>query len=304
MARQPFSSSISDTFDPYGAFRSMPVRSTLPTAYYFLRNILIAGALAGGIVALYRNDVFRDLARRAGQEERYLSYEKFFLGSPGWGTPRSMEPVLAGAAVAQPLEASAAATPTADVAPTATQALAAPAPIAETATTVAQPSQPVAAAAPIAQPAPSPATKPAAPADPLAPVSLDSLPLLGGSRGRASAPVSVAALPAAAPPPRAAAPVSHAPPPAPASRAVASTSGSKTKAIAVSLDEEPSASPARAPKAKPAPEPPPEPPPAPVAAKPEPKGPKTSDARPSDNPLLGAIRSAVRARPPKDGVPQ
>jgi hypothetical protein len=51
--------------------------------------------------------------------------------------------------------------------------------------------------------------------------------------------------------------------------------------------------------------------PKPVAAKPappprpaEPARPKATEARATDNPLLGAIRGAVRARPAKDTIPQ
>jgi hypothetical protein len=282
MSRQPFTSSLSDAFDPYAALRG----SSLPTAYYFLRNVLIAGALAGGLVALYRNDVILELSRRVGQEQRYLEFEKFFLGSPGWGTPRSMVPVLAGAEDAQPTEIAqqGAATPSPAEPSVAAPAAAGPAPV-ETAAPLASPVQApaTAAPAPVSAPAPAPvaAAKPApsTPVDPLAPVSLESLPLLGQSKP-AAAPVAVAA------------PVA----PPPATRSNTSNSGSKSRALAVSLADQ---APAPVPRAaKPKPEP--EPKPAPVAAKPEPKGPKATDPRPSDNPLLGAIRSSVKARPAKD----
>src|SRR3954471_4134737 len=91
-ARNPFASS--DLFDdPYGLVQSSrPARHS--TGYYFIRNLLFVGAVGGGVVAAYRNDGFRDLARHAGLEQRYLDAEKFLVGTPGWGTPRSMEPVL------------------------------------------------------------------------------------------------------------------------------------------------------------------------------------------------------------------
>src|SRR4051795_12045725 len=94
-ARNPFASS-DFLDDPYGLVQSRrPVRHS--TGYYFIRNLLLVGAVAGGLVAAYRNDLFRDLARQAGLEQRYLDAEKFLVGTPGWGTPRSMDPVLTAA---------------------------------------------------------------------------------------------------------------------------------------------------------------------------------------------------------------
>jgi hypothetical protein len=283
MSRQPFSSSLSDAFDPYAALRG----STLPTAYYFLRNILVAGALAGGIVALYRNDMILELSRRVGQEQRYLEFEKFFLGSPGWGTPRSMLPVLAGTDETKPSEpvAPAVAAPfAAEPAPVQTTPPAAT-PVAPSRTETQTARAP--APTPVAAAAPAPVAAARAPVDPLAPVSLESLPLLGQSKP-AAAPVAVNS-----PPPQ-----TRAPAPAPAARSSTTTSGSKARAVSLD-DSSPAAAPPRA--AKPKPEPAAEP--APVAAKPEPKqpkGPKATDPRPNDNPLLGAIRSAVKARPAKE----
>jgi translation initiation factor IF-2 len=272
---------MSDVFDPYGAFA--PSRPTLPTAYYFLRNVLLAGALAGGLFALYRNDVFLELAQKTGQEGRYLEFEKFFLGTPGWGTPRSMQPVLAGASDAKPAEPSIPVTPSA--------ATPEPSPVAAAPAEPPEPRQkPLPAFVPAPVPAPAPAPVAAAPAqpgfDPLAPVSLESLPLLGKKSSSVPAPVSLNSLPPATSPPA-------------AQRSSTSATGSKSKGLAASLEEPAPAAPARA-KAKPEPAPAPEPRPAPVAAKPEPKGPKTTDPHPNDNPLQAAIRSAVRARPPKD----
>jgi len=290
-ARNPFASSIPDAFDPYGSLR--PER--LSTGYYFVRNLLLVAAVVGGFVALYRNDVFRDLARRAGQEQRYLAAEEFLVGTPGWGTPRSMEPVLEGAGPdAAPPAAAAAVT---DAAPAVTQA-AAPAPP--------PPGEPPPAAVPVvaqqaAVAAPAPVAA-ATPSDPLAPVTLDSLPL-AGKAGTPAQPVSFADLPTAH---------GAAPAPAPAARAAAPVAAAAPahngKAIKVSLDDPPASAaggrsiplPTRA-AARPAP--PPAPPPAPVAAKPEPPKVKTTDVHKNDNPLMAAVRGAVRARPAKDSVP-
>jgi hypothetical protein len=309
-ARNPFASS--DIYDPYAMIQSSrPAR--LSTGYYVVRNLLLVGAIAGGLVALYRNDVFRELARRAGQESRYLAAEQSFVGTPGWGTPRSMEPVLAGAPAAT---TEAAAAPVATESPTVAEmpAAVAPAPPAPeppaatpaVAAPAREPASPVVAAAPVQAPAPPPAAAPPAPPpkpiDPLAPVSLDSLPVLTKA-GTVSQPVSFDALPAS----RGAAPASVArtTAPAPAARpAAAPTDRSKAKAIRVSLDETPRSGrsippPTRA--AAPPPAPPPEPPP--VAHKPEPPKLKTTDAHKNDNPLMAAVRSAVKARPPKESVP-
>ena len=76
-ARNPFASSIPDIYDAYAPYSYQ--RKPLSTGYYFVRNLLIVGALCGGFVALYRNDVLRDLARRVGQEPRYLAAEQEFL---------------------------------------------------------------------------------------------------------------------------------------------------------------------------------------------------------------------------------
>jgi len=110
------------------------------------------------------------------------------------------------------------------------------------------------------------------PIDPLKPVSLDSLPVAGGAKNTISLDEPTAA--------RA---------PAPSRPA----SAPNARAMKVSLDEP--AAPAPKPvAAKPAP------PPKPA----EPERPKAIEARPNDNPLTAAIRGAVRARPPKDTVPQ
>ncbi|HWP07828.1 MAG TPA: hypothetical protein VNN72_18915 [Polyangiaceae bacterium] len=321
-ARNPFASSIPDIYDAYAPYSYQ--RKTLSTGYHVVRNLLIVGALCGGFVALYRNDVLRDLSRRVGMEPRYLAAEQFLVGTPGWGTPRSMEPVLAqdgSATAAAPLttplpEPAVAATPPTE----APAAAAAPIPppttepasattVAAAPTPVAAPPTPVAVAPTPVAPAPAPAPAPvaAAPIDPLAPVKFESLPLVGQQAPRAVSfndlpSAHAAAAPARAPAP---APVAHA---APARPAPAPATRGNGKAIKVSLDETPAAHAATArsipapSRAAPPPEPKPEP--KPVAAKPAPPpGPKATEARSSDNPLLAAVRGAVRTRPPKDAVP-
>ena len=91
-ARNPFASSIPDIYDAYAPHRYGG--ATHSTGYYFVRNLLVVVGVCGGLVALYRNDVLRELAKRVGQEPRYLAAEQMLVGTPGWGTPRSMEPVL------------------------------------------------------------------------------------------------------------------------------------------------------------------------------------------------------------------
>jgi hypothetical protein len=326
-ARNPFASSVPDIFDPYALVQTR--RPAHSTAYYFVRNLLLVGAIAGGIVAAYRNDVFRDLARRIGQEPRYLEAETFLVGTPGWGTPRSMESVLnpenhpptadsraASAAQSGDNRASTGTAPvetTAAAAPSPTEDRT-PAPPTETAphvvATTLAPTTPAAASPAAASPAvatPPPAAAPATTAlvatrtatstNSLAPVSFDSLPVVTkGAAPRATA--------AAQPPPArpaAPAPVAHAPAPRPAP-----VDHSHAKAIKVSLDETPEPAshrtvplPTRA--APPPPEPRPAPPPAP--AKPERPQSKPSDVHEGDNPLLAAVRGAVRTHPAKSSVP-
>lgn len=326
-ARNPFASS--DFYDPYALVQTRRPRHS--TGYYFLRNLLLVGGIAGGLVAAYRNDVFRDLARKAGQEQRYLDAEKFLVGSPGWGTPRSMEPVLKEAADAETAPASTQGTGT-DPSVAALAGTSAPATEpavgtsdAPAATTQPAPvPQPVAAAPspapepPLAarSPSPEPTPTPAVPApvrragrDSLSPVSLDSLPVL--NKGTPVQPAAFApARPTSVPTHvAAAAPAPRTPPAAPAPRP-APVDDSRAKAIKVTLDEDAPAAPRTSPfvrhNAPPPPAPPPEPAPKPVAAKPEkPEPPKSkaSDVHSGDNPLLAAVRGAVRARPAKESVP-
>jgi hypothetical protein len=278
----PFSSSMPEMFDPYAAIRPAYMRRAVerPAAYYFLRTILIAGGIAGSLVALYRNDVLLELSRRVGQESRYFQLEQYLGMSPGWGTPRSMQAVLEGqpATAEQPVGL-AAAVP--GERPVAVPAAATDASDLPTAT------PPVAAAI-----APATVASPAVGAskaglDPLAPVSLDSLPVLP----RGSRVPAIAEAPPTAVPERS----------APASRL--STTGGKARAAAAVVDSEPDAEPAptRSRKVRNV-EPEPEHDAAPVAKArkpaPEPERPKTAP-NPHDNPLTASIRAAVRARPSK-----
>ncbi len=266
--------SLPDLYDQYAAMgRPSRYAERAPRGYYFVRQLLVAAAIAGSIAALYRNDVFRDLAKRAGQEKRYLAAEQYLVGSPGWGTPRSMEPVLAGTEPATADPADLPVAPPVAASPPGAERPAVVSPPAEAAAApIAAP--PAAAPAVVQAPAPSPestalvpipfsALAPAAP-ESLSPVSLDSLPVQGQK-------VS-----------------SSAESPAPARAAAAPRSGTgSARAAKVSLDDAPAPA-----KPKPAPKPA------------EPARPKATEARPNDNPLTAAIRGAVRARPAKDSIPQ
>jgi len=310
-ARNPFASSLPDIYDVYAPQVSR--RPQLSTGYHFIRYLLYVGAIVGGVVALYRNDVLLELARRAGQESRYLEVEKSFVGSPGWGTPRSMEPVLKGEA--SETAPAGIATSTSDTPPSVSTAAAVaaapvepstPSPVEAKAPTspVAAPSEPARAAAPAAE-ASRPEAAPAHPAaaavatgapahaavDPLAPVSLDSLPVL--NKAGAAPRTTTASAPRAAEP----APVSHAVAAAPAPHPATAPNGAK--AAKFSLEE---AAPASR-HASHASAPPPEPAPKPAAKPAPPSGPKTTDAHPNDNPLMAAVRGAVRSHPAKSSVP-
>jgi hypothetical protein len=235
-----------------------------PRGYYFVRQLLIVGALAGGLVALYRNDAFRDLSRRVGQEHRYLSLEQFLFGTPGWGTPRSMEPVLGNALPASPPP------PPAEPALAAAPVAAAPAPARPEpvqATETAKPATAAPAEPGGLEPVPVSALSPST--DPLKPVSLDSLPLDGAGSRSVSLDNPEPSSDSASEPSRPAAPA---------------------RAMKVSLDEPKAAKPVAKPAAP--------------AKPPEPERPKVTQARPTDNPLTAAIRGAVRARPPKDTIPE
>src|SRR5260221_8735890 len=64
---------------------SYPRRSGSGQAWFFGPLVL-----AGIVVALYRNDLLLDTARALHQEARYLQAERALIGTPGFGTPRSI----------------------------------------------------------------------------------------------------------------------------------------------------------------------------------------------------------------------
>jgi hypothetical protein len=157
-------------FDPYASLHRAGSYRPAPRGYYVIKQLLVWGTLLGGLVALYRNDVLRDLSRKIGQERRYLAAESLIVGSPGWGTPRSMEPVLSSAPVVAPAVApmeSPVAVPTAAPPIDAPKTASAPAAVAPVSTAV-----PVSTAA-----VPAPVSALPSGVDPLKPVSFDSLPL-------------------------------------------------------------------------------------------------------------------------------
>jgi hypothetical protein len=215
-------------FDPYASLHRADSYRPAPRGYYVVKQLLVWGGVFGVLVGLYRNDVLRDIARKVGQEQRYLTAERLVVGSPGWGTPRSMEPVLGGqpVPVAEPAQAAAPSPEPVAAAPESPAPKPAAAP-------------PPAAAAPASTalvPVPISALAPAT--DPLKPVSLDSLPVAGGNAART---ISLDE-----PAPRAAAPS------APASRPAAASG----KAMKISLDDAPAPKVAKAPPKPAAPEPP------------------------------------------------
>jgi hypothetical protein len=73
--------------------QSGPRRFFAAVGRFFYRVIvlaLIVGAVGGVLFALYRNDVLLNVARGAGVEAQYKSFEQR-IGAPGWGTPRSID---------------------------------------------------------------------------------------------------------------------------------------------------------------------------------------------------------------------
>jgi hypothetical protein len=161
-------------FDPYPSLHRAESYRRAPRGYYVVRSLLVWGGVFGAFVGLYRNDVLRELSRKIGQESRYLAAESQLIGTPGWGTPRSMEPVLGGGPAAAAVPAT---TPERAAAPAA--------PVVETPAPVSVPAAPAKVVAAVAPVAAAPLPAPAAPApvaattesEQLVPVSLDSLPL-------------------------------------------------------------------------------------------------------------------------------
>ena len=160
--------------------------------YRVIVTVLVVATLVGVLFGLYRNDLLLAGAKKAGLEARYLELERRF-GSPGWGTPRSVDVPGQATVVAE----ARAAEPVAESAPA--EAERAPAP-----------AEPVAAAAaPAAKDEPTATT-----ADGLPIVSLDALPTVAEKKAGAElSPVSPDSLPTAgaarASKPRAAAPPSE-----------------------------------------------------------------------------------------------
>jgi hypothetical protein len=75
--------------DSIRAFASDP-DIYVPRPSRFGAWLMAAAILGGTAVTLYRNDVIRDFAQRAGQEAAYARLEAA-LGGPAFGTPRSVE---------------------------------------------------------------------------------------------------------------------------------------------------------------------------------------------------------------------
>jgi hypothetical protein len=75
--------------DSIRAFASDP-DIFVPRRSRFGAWLMAAAVLAGAAVTLYRNDLLRDLAHRAGQDAAYERLE-VALGGPAFGTPRSVE---------------------------------------------------------------------------------------------------------------------------------------------------------------------------------------------------------------------
>lgn len=200
--------------------------------YLFSWSVVGVAGVLGLLFSLYRNDVLLEQARRRGMEKPYLALERRLLGTPGWGTPRSL------ATSAELLSASA-------VAPEASVALAVTSPAAAE-------SKPASAAATDSAATPAAETKPATPlaagvtSEGVKITSLDALTPLprGAAVARIQAPVTHAVAESRPAP----AVKAHVAEPKAASRFVAA-SEPKPKAAAAKAAPEPK--PARTPKAAP-----------------------------------------------------
>jgi hypothetical protein len=53
--------------------------------------LVFTAAVLGVLFVLYRNDLLLAAARNTDNEAAYLRWEKAVLGTPGWGTPRSVD---------------------------------------------------------------------------------------------------------------------------------------------------------------------------------------------------------------------
>ncbi|MFZ5890120.1 MAG: hypothetical protein ACOY0T_03550 [Myxococcota bacterium] len=237
-----------------------PVSRVARTAYLLSWSLVGVAAVAGCLFSLYRNDVLLNEARRRGLETPYLALERKLVGTPGWGTPRSL---AAEASIAEQAAA-----------PSALPAAQGAAPSIATAAALSVPMH-------ASEPAATPAAKPTqaepterATADGVKITSLDAL---------APLPAAPAAPAPAAPAVTRAAPVRSAvsePKSAPA-RSVAKESKSVAPARVI-LESEPEKKPAQttAAAAKP-------------TAKPAAAPPKPAPPPADDNPLKAAIRSAI-----------
>ncbi|HET9930633.1 MAG TPA: hypothetical protein VFQ35_08095 [Polyangiaceae bacterium] len=240
--------------------------------YLFSWSLVGVAGVAGLLFSLYRNDVLFQEARRRGMERPYLALERRLLGTPGWGTPRSLlapealadsTAAALGAPVAFGGTASPAATPAA--APS-------PPPSVASEPTASRTAEPKATPEPKAttESKPTPEPKPAAPT----------------SGGVTSEGVKITSLDALAPLPRgashAAAPVTHTA--APVARAAAPT---RPAHVAESKPSPARFAAASEPKAKPAP------PPAKAAVPKPAPAPKAAPPPRDDNPLNAAIRGVI-----------
>ena len=103
--REPFPRSA---YAPdFGMYASRPASSPRGSsfsrgAYLFSWSLVGVAAVAGCLFSLDRNDVLLKEAQRRGLEAPYLALERKLVGTPGWGTPRSVagsEPADASGAV-------------------------------------------------------------------------------------------------------------------------------------------------------------------------------------------------------------
>ena len=256
---------VQDPLAHYQYQQSAPRRFFSAVGRFFYRLIVLAlilGAVGGVLFALYRNDVLVTIARGAGVEAQYRSLEHRFeqrFGTPGWGTPRSIE-LPKETPVAAPLAASP--TPKADEAAASAKQ---PETVQAVATSKANGSTP----------------------DGLPIVSFDSLPALPAKAQPQT--VTLSALPPAEP----AKPARSEPAPARAPQRAAKAKTVKAEPVELTRSIPlPKAPPKPEPVAKAEPAPKPEPP----APKPEPEVDRTKP-RAGDNPLKAAIRAAMASKP-------
>ncbi len=229
------------------------------TVYLFSWSLVGVAGVAGLLFSLYRNDVLFNEARRRGMEKPYLALERKLVGTPGWGTPRSL-------LVSEELASSTGAALTAPAALAIAVPVAAPspAPAPVTAPSLAAASQPTAQHETEKKPS-TPAASGGVTSEGVKITSLDALAPLPRGASRAAAPVTHTVAPvthttSATHPPRVAEPK-----PAPVARAAA-VSEPKPKAA---------------------------PPPVKAATLKAAPAPKPAPAPRDDNPLNAAIRGVI-----------